>query len=77
MIKTKIGIRIKEIRIAKGFTQEEVAWKADIDRTFMNHVENCRRNISVETLYKIVCRGLEMSLREFFKSDLFTIDKKP
>jgi DNA-binding XRE family transcriptional regulator len=43
MIKAKIGARIKELRIGKGFTQEEVAWKAEIDRTFMNHVENSKK----------------------------------
>jgi DNA-binding XRE family transcriptional regulator len=44
-IKTKIGLRIKEIRVEKKLTQEAVAWRSEVDRTFMNHVENGKRNI--------------------------------
>ena len=54
-IQTTIGLRIKEIRTEKNLTQEAVAFKAEIDRTFMNHVENGKRNVSVETLKKVLC----------------------
>jgi transcriptional regulator with XRE-family HTH domain len=75
-IKNKIGLRIKEIRTDQNLTQEEVAWKAEVDRTFMNHVENGKRNVSVETLTKIVCNGLEMSFKDFFYADLFNGKKR-
>jgi len=74
-IKAKIGLRIKEIRTEKNLTQEAVAWKAEVDRTFMNHVENGKRNVSVESLEKIVS-GLETNIKEFFNSDLFNGKKK-
>lgn len=67
----KIGQRIKEIRTEKNLTQEAVAFKAEIDRTFMNHVENGRRNVSVETLEKIISSGLETDFKEFFDADVF------
>ena len=70
-IKTKIGLRIKEIRTEKNLTQEGVAFKAEVDRTFMNHVENGKRNVSVDTLTKIICHGLEKSFQEFFSAELF------
>lgn len=73
---TKIGLRVKEIRTEKELTQEAVAFKAEIDRTFMNHVENGKRNVSVETLEKIVCSGLEMSFKDFFNTELFNGKKK-
>lgn len=69
-IKTKIGLRIKEIRTEKNLTQEAVAWKSEIDRSFMNHVENGRRNISIESLEKVLS-GLEITIKEFFDNDLF------
>ena len=75
-VKTSIGLRIKDIRTDKKLTQEAVARKAEVDRTFMNHVENGKRNVSVETLEKIVCSGLEMSFKEFFNHDYFTNGKK-
>ena len=61
-IKAKIGLRIKELRTEKNLTQEAVAWKAEVDRTFMNHVENGKRNVSVDTLTKIICTGLRDKL---------------
>ncbi len=70
-IQVKIGQRIKEIRTEKNLTQEAIAFKAEIDRTFMNHVENGKRNLSVETLEKIICNGLEISFQEFFEADVF------
>ena len=77
-IKTKIGLRIKELRGVQNLTQEAIAWKAEVDRTFMNHVENGKRNVSVDTLEKIVCNGLEKSFKEFFGTELFdyTVKKK-
>ncbi len=75
-IQTKIGLRIKEIRTEKNLTQEAVAFKAEIDRTFMNHVENGKRNVSVESLEKILCNGLEMNFNEFFCDELFNVKKK-
>lgn len=71
----RIGLRIKEIRTEKNLTQEAVAWAAEVDRTFMNHVENGRRNASIDTLTKIICQGLGISLRDFFNSDLFDTQK--
>ena len=75
-IKTKIGLRIKELRTEKNLTQEAVAWNAEVDRTFMNHVENGKRNVSVDTLTKIICSGLGMSFKDFFNQDLFNGKKK-
>ena len=75
-IQEKIGLRIKELRNIKNLTQEAVAFKAEVDRTFMNHVENGKRNVSVESLEKIICSGLEVSFKEFFDNDSFTSKKE-
>lgn len=75
-IKTAIGLRIKELRTEKNLTQEAVAFKAEVDRTFMNHVENGKRNVSVDTLTKIICSGLGISFKDFFNHDLFNGKKK-
>lgn len=70
-IQAKIGYRIKQLRTEKSLTQEAIAFKAEIDRTFMNHVENGKRNISVETLEKVICNGLEVTFTEFFEAEVF------
>lgn len=71
-IQVKIGSRIKELRNEKNLTQEAVAYKAEIDRTYMNHVETGKRNISVGTLEKIICNGLDTSFKEFFEHESFS-----
>ena len=69
-IRIKIGLRIKELRKAKGLSQEQLALKAEIDRTYMASVENGKRNVAIVNIEKIV-RSLEITLSEFFNSSLF------
>ena len=66
-IKQKIGDRIKEVRVEKKLSQEAVAYNSGIERSFMTHIENGRRNVSVETLEKVLT-GLEISFSDFFNS---------
>ena len=42
----------------------------------MNHVENVKRNVSIETLEKIICNGFEINFQDFFNDDLFKSKKK-
>jgi transcriptional regulator with XRE-family HTH domain len=70
-IKLKIAQRIKELRDQRGLTQEALAYKSDVDRTYMNHVENGKRNISIINLEKIIVDGLEVSMLEFFNVKAF------
>ncbi|MBI3521245.1 MAG: helix-turn-helix transcriptional regulator [Bacteroidetes bacterium] len=65
-IEKQIGARIKKLRIEKKLTQEQLAWDAAVDRTYMNHVENSRKNISVRSLEKIV-KALNTDMSTFFK----------
>ena len=73
-IQIKIGLRIKELRTIQNLTQEAVAFKADVDRTYMNHVEKGRRNVSMTTLEKIIYNGLESTFISFFEGEVFKID---
>ncbi len=66
-IEQKIGLRIRQMRLSKALTQEELAGVAGINRTYMNHIENGRKNISVQTLEKIV-HALGADFPGFFKS---------
>jgi transcriptional regulator with XRE-family HTH domain len=65
MIQQKVGFRIKELRNKLGISQEELAARADLDRTYITSVENGRRNISIGTLEKIV-NQLNCTMHEFF-----------
>lgn len=65
MITEQIGLRIKELRIKSGISQEKLALKAELDRTYLAGVENRKRNPSIKTLEKILI-ALEISFGDFF-----------
>ena len=69
-IKLKIGQRIKELRKELNLSQEGLAYKAEVDRTYVTDVENGRRNVSVEILERIIA-ALKISINEFFNSKEF------
>ena len=69
-ITNKVGLRIKELRKIMSITQEGLAFKAGIDRTYINSVENGKRNISIINLEKI-CIALDVEFKEFFNSSCF------
>ncbi|OLA47478.1 MAG: transcriptional regulator, partial [Firmicutes bacterium CAG:552_39_19] len=54
MIQQKIGVRIKELRISLGLSQEKFALKIGMDRTYFASVEAGKRNISINNLEKII-----------------------
>ncbi len=74
-IKLKIGKRIKELRALKGFSQEELAARAEIDRTYVNSVENGKRNISIVNIEKIT-KALKTDLATFFDEQKFRSNGK-
>lgn len=66
MITEEIGKRIKEIRSEKGISQEKLALKAELDRTYVAGVENGKRNPSIKSLEKII-NALDINFECFFK----------
>lgn len=64
-LQEKIGKRIRSLREEKKLKQEELAWQANLDRTYMNHVENGKRNITLGSLEKILV-ALGVNFESFF-----------
>jgi len=52
-IKKQLGRRIKELRLKAGYSQEELAAKAGLHRTYMSDIERGKRNVSIENIEKI------------------------
>ncbi len=69
-IRTKIGQKIRELRKGLELTQEALSGKADVDKTYLNEVENGKRNISVVNLEKIIV-SLEVTIQDFFTNEVF------
>ncbi len=64
-IRVVVGEKVKTLRKIRNLTQEELAHCSNLDRTYINSVENGRRNISIVNLEKIT-KALNISLKDFF-----------
>jgi transcriptional regulator with XRE-family HTH domain len=69
-IKILVGNRIKYFRSKEKISQEELANSAMMARGFVSGVETGKRNITVETLGKII-EVLGVSYAEFFNDKNF------
>lgn len=49
----KIGKKIREIRKAKGYSQEDFAAQAQLGRTYMGRIERGEQNMSIQILIHI------------------------
>jgi transcriptional regulator with XRE-family HTH domain len=63
-----VGNRIRELRKAKGWTQEQLAEAAGLHYSYIGGVERGDRNISLETLEKIIL-ALKVPPFELFQFD--------
>lgn len=66
-IKVKFGLRIKEIRLKNHISQEGLALKADIDRTYIQSIESGKRNVSLVTIEKLA-NAFDISIDNLLKN---------
>ncbi len=69
-VKLKIGLRIKELRETKVMSQKDLAYTADLDRSYIASIENGQRNVSIVNIEKIAV-ALGVTLKEFFNDGEF------
>lgn len=69
MITEDVGKRIKQLRNERGLSQEKLALKSGIDRTYLAGIETGKRNATLISLEKIVV-ALELTMKEFFNFDV-------
>lgn len=65
MITHDVGARIRCLRKKIGLSQEKLALKAGIDRTYLAGIELGKRNATIMSLEKIV-NALEVSMKDFW-----------
>ncbi len=51
--KKLFGERLRELRLATGLSQEELAHRAGLDRTYVSSCERGRRNLTLEVIVKL------------------------
>jgi transcriptional regulator with XRE-family HTH domain len=53
LISIKFGEKVREIRISKGLSQEELAHIANVHRTYIGMIERAEKNITLVNIEKI------------------------
>ncbi len=60
------GDRVRQLRKAKGLSQEELAFRSDLDRTYISGIECGRRNVSIINLCGLA-GALELHVAEMLR----------
>jgi transcriptional regulator with XRE-family HTH domain len=62
------GERVRQLRKVKDFSQEELAHRADLHRTYIGMIERAEKNITLLNIEKIA-NALEVKIQDLFKKN--------
>lgn len=62
----KFGKKVRVIRLSKKMSQEELAEKANVHRTYIGMIERGEKNITLKNIQKIA-NALEVQIGELMK----------
>ncbi len=63
-LSTALSLVLKKYRLNLNLSQEELAFKSNLDRTYISMLERGKRKPTLETIFKI-CESLEISTSQF------------
>jgi transcriptional regulator with XRE-family HTH domain len=64
-IRKRFGVRVRQLRTDRGWSQEAFADRAGLHRTYVGSVERGEQNLSLVNIEKLAA-ALEVSLAELF-----------
>ena len=64
----KVGDRVRSARAMAGLSQEELAHRAGLDRSYMSGIERGVRNVTLLKL-QAVARALKVAMRELLPDE--------
>ncbi|MDC1392531.1 helix-turn-helix transcriptional regulator [Flavobacteriaceae bacterium] len=62
----QFGKRVRQLRKVKGFSQEELAYRADLHRTYIGMIERAEKNITLINIEKIA-NSLDVKINKLFE----------
>ncbi len=62
----KFGKQVRKERHQKGLSQEELAARAGVHRTYIGMIERAEKNITLENIEKVT-KALSLKISDFFK----------
>jgi transcriptional regulator with XRE-family HTH domain len=66
--KALFAANVRRLRIAAGLSQEALAERADLHRTYLSSVERAERNVSLENIFRLA-EALAVDPRELLAPD--------
>lgn len=69
-ISKKLGERVRFLRTEKGLSQEELAFKTDLHRTYIGMIERAEKNVTLKNIERLAI-ALEIRLTDFFDPGYF------
>ncbi|MFC4101473.1 helix-turn-helix domain-containing protein [Paenibacillus xanthanilyticus] len=66
------GLRLKELRLRTNMSQDMLAARSGLDRTYIGGVERGVRNISLKNI-EILCNTLDIDISYFFDHERFSL----
>lgn len=61
----KFGNRVRQYRLEQGISQEELAFRANLHRTYIGMIEGAERNITLINIEKIA-NALNININDLF-----------
>lgn len=61
----KFGKKVREERIRLGLSQEQLAARAKVHRTYIGMIERAEKNITLQNIEKIA-KALKINISDFF-----------
>ena len=61
----KFGKKVRKLRKEKGISQEELANRADLHRTYIGMIERAEKNITLLNIEKLA-KALDVTMTELF-----------
>jgi CheY-like chemotaxis protein/DNA-binding XRE family transcriptional regulator len=65
-VKQRFGLAVKNLRTKSGISQEELAWRAGLHRSYVADIERGARNLSLQSIEKLAS-ALRVSLSALFE----------
>lgn len=67
-ILVKFGKTVRNLRIQKGLSQEQLAHLSDVHRTYIGMIERAEKNVTLTSIQKIAS-GLGVSIIDLLEDD--------
>jgi len=61
----KFGDSVRSLRLERNLSQEQLAEKADLHRTYIGMIERAEKNITLKNIGKIA-KALDIKIQDFF-----------